>query len=598
MTLQELQLELTQCGSLAKCDAFLLAHLHEIRPLFYGLTRIELREGGHYIDYENVFLALTNSPTGAALRSGEKAPPAVIALLIFFLSLFERSKLYATILAVAELIPTGPLKKQVEALFEYKNIQDSRTDYLSRFERILFLLQGAWSESDETGRRLSEDLLQEYMLDAMLEPLVAGIDIRPIITDILRSPASQQRFTILNQPALQALPSINPAHLLRFRNRIRSRIVESFHALACALTPDSLLTRLADEFVGEAAPIPQAHQALPDVLNDQLHRMGAVYSPQRQGARLNFDADAARNRIYLGTYFPKTVIESWNIFTELLTIPVIQAAYRQKEVIRLLDVGSGTGAAVIGTLLALSGWDKCDAVVEVTSLDINLDALSKQGEILDSLRPHLPFDLHVDLRHVQLPFDLDGFVPAFTEIGHQEGPTYDLITCWKCLCEFYNVNFASAQGIIRSTLDIATLMLLPYGLCVVADVTSTDNNYEYFAITLNREANAHDTAPNAAARTVLPLPCGRNDAGCTERACYTQRRFAVSHQLAEHDESKIAYRVLAPASFAASIKASFSDAPSYRVNAARPTEACSYGRKIQDVGEVPNGYTDFFTRGG
>jgi SAM-dependent methyltransferase len=367
------------------------------------------------------------------------------------------------------------------------------------------------------------------------------------------------------------------------------------HEQACELVPDCLLARVSDEFIGEAVRTVQAHRQIPGFLSEQLCRMGATYNPQRQEARFNYDADDARNRIYLGTYFPKTVIESWNIFTELFSIPVIQAAFRQKDVIRIMDVGAGTGAAVVGILLALMEWEEHNISVEVISLDTNEDALAKQREILEFLRNHLTFKLEFELRNIRLPFDLDGFVPAFSGLADQEGRIYDIITIWKCLCEFYNVNFASAQGIIRNTLSTASRMLLPYGLCVVSDVTTTDNQYEYFAITLNREANEHDREPYTETCTVLPLPCGRNSAECIERHCYSQRLFRLNHRLAQNDVTKIAYRVLATNSFAHSIITSFTDNDAYRINAARPSEACCNGRKGVVEDELPCGYTGFFS---
>ncbi len=188
--------------------------------------------------------------------------------------------------------------------------------------------------------------------------------------------------------------------------------------------------------------------------------------------------------------------------------------------------------------------------------------------------------------------------PAFSAIAEQEGHRYDIITCWKCLCEFYNVNFAPAQGIIRNTLRLASRMLVPYGLCIVSDVTTTDNKYEYFAMTLNREANEQDSAPDAITRTIIPLPCARAATTCTARACYTQRRFQISHRLAPHDSTKIAYRVFAPLSLAASVTATFTRKPAYRVNAARPTEACFDGQKREVDGAHPCGYTGFFADGG
>ena len=251
---------------------------------------------------------------------------------------------------------------------------------------------------------------------------------------------------------------------------------------------------------------------------------------------------------------------------------------------------------MVGALLALDEWGQCEATVAITSLDANQIALTKQGEILDSLCDHLAFDLTFELRCNQIPSDLEGFIPAFSAFLDQEGHRYDLVTCWKSLCEFYNAGFASAQGIIRNLLSLVSQVLVPHGLCVVADVTSTNNNVEHFSITLNREANEYDAALDAKAHTILPLCCASRTKTCDPR-CYTQRRFRVSHRLAPNDQTKIAYRVLAPDPFGHSIMASFNNHSAYRVNAAKPYQACVNGSKRTVIDPTPCGYTGFFTKG-
>lgn len=596
MTLQELEIELSRCQSLAECDQFLQANLHQIRPLFYGLTQRELQEYRRF-DYEDVFDAFASSKAGYNIRDGHIPPTSVVALLIFFLSVFERAHLYRTIHAVTQLIPTGPVRQQSEALFEYKNIENSAEDYLNRFDTILTLLQQSWNHNTESGQRLSENLLQEYLLDAILEPRFAGIDNRSAITARFLDQKLQQSYPILLTPSVQKLLDAPTSQLEQARNAVRSHIMEDFHVQACLLVPDALLMKIADEFGGETEIPEQTHSQLPDFLDDQLERMNAAHSRQRRDISRTFsDADEQQNYMYLGTYFPRTVIESWNIFTELLSIPVIQAAFRQKDIIRLLDIGSGTGGAVVGALLALDEWGQCEATVAITSLDANQIALTKQGEILDSLRHHLAFGLDFDLRCKQLPSDLENFTPAFSAFLNQEGHRYDLVTCWKSLCEFYNAGFAPAQGIIRNMLSLASQALVPNGLCVVADITSNDNGVEHFAITLNREASEYDTAPDSKTHTILPLCCGSRTKTCDPR-CYTQRYFKVSHRLARNDKTKIAYRVLSPHAFAHSITASFTDHEAYRVNAARPNEACTNGCKRIIANAIPCGYTGFFALG-
>jgi len=594
VTLAELQNAILCCSDVAECDEYLRSVLDEIRPLFYGRTRSELCAHHGHLEYEDAIFSVAASPVGQALASGTSCPASILALLIFFMSLFERVRLYAALYTVADLLPDCHLRHRAEAIFQYKNITDANVDFEQRFDTILFHLQSAWNDGDDDSRQQCLDLLQEYFLDAVVETQVAGIDIKARMQSLFQSGDAQSKYPILAKTQVQQTVMCSFADAARSRAAIRSRIVESLHAEACRLAPDMLLPRPLDEATGDESPTTQAHTQLPDFLDTQLRSMGARYEQQRGKARTNFDADSDKNRIYLGTFLPRSTIESWNIFSELLSMPVINAAFAQKDAIRMLDIGSGTGGAVIGFLLALRSWGRCTIPVEITSMDINEDALEKQKAIVEAIATELPFALHHNIRLTSLPFDLEGFVPSFSSIAEDAGPRYDVVTCWKCLCEFYNVNFAQAQGIVRHTLDLASRMLVPYGLCVAADVTTHDNGFEYFSMTLNKEANEHDCLADAVARTVLPVPCASVSTSCAVRKCFTQRRFRVSHSLATNDGTKVAYRVLAPTDFATSITSGFRDRPAFRVNAARPHEACCKGSKRSMAGSLPCGFTGFF----
>jgi hypothetical protein len=592
MTLQDLTSDLSQCQSLAECDKYLQKNLQEIRPLFYAVTFNELRENNRYFVYEDAFNAFTCSLIGAAIRDGETPPDSVIALLIFFLSLFEKAQLYYSILAIADLLPDGTLRCRCRAIFRYKYITNASSDYITNFDSILQDLDKAWDSSSDNVRLQCEDLLNEYAFEAVLRPWTVGYNIRQEIVNCFSNPSAIDRYPILQNIQIHSLQYLGVDELSLELLKVRSRIVESLHIEACELVPNVLLLDIEDGSLDDYTVVPQIITSIPDFLSKKLFEMGAIHCPQRYNARFNFDSDQDQNRIYLGTYFPRTVIESLNIYQELLAIPVISYAFSKKDTIKIIDIGSGTGAAVTGLLLALSKWN-CKVPVKITSIDYNADALSKQEEILAYLGKELSLKLEYETRQVSFPFDLDRFVTEFSIFTDREGPIYDVVSCWKCLCEFYNVNFAQAQGIIRNTILLASKMLVPKGLCVVADVTTKDNAFEYFSMTINREINLHDRSTDAITRTVLPIPCSRNSLSC-QSSCFTQRRFKVSHTLTTEEDTKIAYRVLAPFEFANMITSSFSSQSTYRVNAARSTEACFNGNKIHKIGDIPCGYTNYF----
>lgn len=593
MTLQELKNRLLECNNLADCSLFLSKNFHEIRFLFYGLTDEQLLEDFIYLEYEEqILIPLDSALLGKALHFNETIPPSLIAFLILFLSLFERSKHYAAMQSVIDLIPRGSLRDRCDALFEFKYIHNAKNDYICRFNRILELLQRAWEHDADAGRKQCEDLLLEYFLDALIRPIEAGTDIRQEIVSLFELESTRQLYPIVLSLNERGAFSWWGKKLFLEHKAVKTRIVESLHAEACSLVPEPSLSDQDKEASGKSfSNALRVIIQLPQFLDDWLDQLNAQYSPKGASAKINFNADAKDNLIYIGTYFPRTVIESWNIFSELLAIPAINLAFRQKSVIRILDIGSGTGGAIIGLLLALEKWGQVNFAVEITALDYNQESIDQQIQMLDAISNHFSFRFEKDLRCHQLPFDLNGFTESFDEICNVNKDRYDIVLFWKCLSEFYNVNYASALGIIKTAITSTSQMLKQDGLCVITDVTSKDNGYEHFSSILNREANLHDRLSTAKMRTIIPLSCGTSFPLCDATNCFTQRRFQVVHRLAKQ-QTKIAYRVLAPIGFANTILKNISQRTGYRVNDANPEEACIDRRKVHFTEHLPCGYSD------
>ena len=544
MTLESLRNNLVRCESLAACDGYLRVHLYEIRPLFYGLTRSELRDCR--FRYEDALLSFINSPAGRGIQGGDELPASVTALLLFFVSIFERAQLYAAIQNARNLLPPGSLRDRADAIFSYKNITNASRQYVGRFQKVVGFLERASSEASREIRSQREDLLLEYALDALLCEGADRMRVRSDMEGLFQDEALRVTYPILRSQRLQTVFSLTGEELNVERRAVRSRIMESLHREACEMVPESLIDQVSEELSGEELPVLQTYRELPPFLDDQIASMGGIWSPQQRSAGRNLDADEIRNRIYLGTYLPRTVLESENIFSELLLIPVINRAFAQKDIIRVLDVCSGTGGAMIGLLLSLANHHLSQATIEITSLDGNREALNIQQEIIHRVGETLGLDVTLHVRVMAFPSDLDGFVDAYSAIADEWGRRFDIITFWKCLCEFYNEGFAQAQGVIRNALRISSRMLTPYSLCILCDVTANNNGMEFFSMTLNREANEHDALQNARVTTILPVPCARHSRYCNGIRCYTQRKFEVMHRLRMGDESKVGYRVFAP----------------------------------------------------
>jgi hypothetical protein len=87
-------------------------------------------------------------------------------------------------------------------------------------------------------------------------------------------------------------------------------------------------------------------------------------------------------------------------------------------------------------------------------------------------------------------------------------------------------------------------LLSSVGLCVLLDVTTKAEHTTFNPILMNRQVNQALRELNAY-RTLLPLSCNKFERKCTEQ-CFTQQKFSVTHVKQTKDNSKVAYRVIAP----------------------------------------------------
>lgn len=174
---------------------------------------------------------------------------------------------------------------------------------------------------------------------------------------------------------------------------------------------------------------------------DFLERMilepaGARYNPDWKKARENLENSHDENLDYLGTYFPRTVLESAIIFEHLMrTMPSVKKMLAERDVIRVLDFGCGTGGELLGFLIAL-GWEfnwELPAV-EVDAIDGNEDALGMMQDIMHLCRDKWDFDLRV--RTVTHKAEKSGFAPANVKLRDD----YDVLVTSKCLGELNAVS--------------------------------------------------------------------------------------------------------------------------------------------------------------
>lgn len=276
---------------------------------------------------------------------------------------------------------------------------------------------------------------------------------------------------------------------------------------------------------------------------DFLERMilepaGARYNPDWKKARENLENSHDENLDYLGTYFPRTVLESAIIFEHLMrTMPSVKKMLAERDVIRVLNFGCGTGGELLGFLIAL-GWEfnwELPAV-EVDAIDGNEDALGMMQDIMHLCRDKWDFDLRV--RTVTHKAEKSGFAPANVKLRDD----YDVLVTSKCLGELNAVSQTPFLDFACEFFD----SIAPEGLIVMMDVTSRqphNRGNDWTNLQMTGEFDTHRLQfRKHGFRTLFPLVCD-GCSGCRSHSRFLQFIFDFSELgLLEYSETKLACR--------------------------------------------------------
>lgn len=275
-----------------------------------------------------------------------------------------------------------------------------------------------------------------------------------------------------------------------------------------------------------------------EILFDNL---GANHNPARSKRSFDRNLDSSKEEVltYLGTYFPRSLAESFVIFDSLLSDKNYAALFAKNDTIRICSVGSGTGGDLLGLVLALDSRLHIPLHLEVLSVEGNREAHSVMAEVFDRAKAH--FRLDYSIKYVNYVFSSpDPFVSFDREVMSNQNE-FDFIITSKMLNEL-----DGAQVSQRPYFEFCREFLnriSARGTLLVLDITSPNGACgKWTPVQLNGQIN-NLLASCSSFKTILPLLCNRFESECG-RECYTQNAIRVSYRDVSNECSKICYRVI------------------------------------------------------
>lgn len=319
---------------------------------------------------------------------------------------------------------------------------------------------------------------------------------------------------------------------------------------------------------------------LPCDLQDVLFfLMEAKYAPNGLKARRNAYDDEEQLRKYLGTYFPRSWVEQYRLWQRLLKFPKLLDRWSNKDKIKILDIGSGTGGNAHGIVDAL----KCSPLgllpLEIHVVDINSDALALQKQVFDSfMYAHFNWNSH---QH-QFALNAEAFQIELAQLISACGGSFDVILTSKFLNEIatYTLDAGNSPlGFFKAFILEADQGLNQDGVALIVDVAVSIGS-RWVPTMLNQEWHeARKMGINLA--TILPRTCGHYESVCGPRpSCFQFTPLEVLHQCCPTgipDRTNIVFKVLARQAMTHELLSEAGDIPITTMMSQRHNSYCIKG---------------------
>jgi len=344
MNAKELQNALSACVSLRECEAFLESHVHDLRRLFYGAP-----DGGiDHVQYamREAFFGFANSACCQEMQRAQTAPPGIVALLILFMSFFERTGLHHVINRIGLVAPTASLRARATAMFKYKYITRESEDYTDRCHTIIELLSQSWRDESSHVRQQCEDMLIEYYCAAAVSE-TCGQANRESLYRQFTDTKTIARYSILKAPRITAVLSLSQESLGKERDEANLRITEGLYDEAIALLPEL------------RGPPPPPHVCAHTCRDHGGHCHPGLH-PAKVAIAHRYPSEFAQTHTYIGQSLNSRIYTSFDSAIECmryfrqympLHMPQIEVAVLatlqnnglQRRRVHVLDIGGGPG---------------------------------------------------------------------------------------------------------------------------------------------------------------------------------------------------------------------------------------------------------------
>ena len=288
------------------------------------------------------------------------------------------------------------------------------------------------------------------------------------------------------------------------------------------INPDSL-GAISESFTLDMATLEKTPRSmqLPKWIDDKIYgELEATYCRTCCDMTV-IDWNRAEIKKYLGTYFPRSYVEAFCLYSDYFKAHLEE--YKDRKNLSIFDFGCGTGGEILGFLDAVEQNLPYVEVVKVRALDGNHHALRALERILEHRKTI--GKLAVNLK--TMPVTIDDFYDLGVARSVVDD-TFDFFMTCKAVCEFATKQQFEENNPYENIIQVFSDILVPDGKMLITDVsTKNGTSKEWLPKML-------DAGIKESGAVVLARNEGFNET------------FVVKHSHSACDQSKIAWRFIEP----------------------------------------------------
>lgn len=281
-------------------------------------------------------------------------------------------------------------------------------------------------------------------------------------------------------------------------------------------------------------------------INNELEKyifedLDAEYVLDTDGVKYNLDNDEEKNKKYLGTYFPRTFVESYHIYKQLFENAFVKEYFYNKSAISILAIGSGTGGDLLGLLQVLNECYQ-DKQIVIYSFDGNENALAIQENLIENFHQFMSCNYNkIRVKTYRVAFTSVKNIADSLEQCHI--PAVDIMQSFKMCNEIYNRE--NEKNIYYEFIELAEQCLNRNGILVLEDITNRNDDGRYNSVVMSDQLRRYFSEnPQSTLKYIIPICCAKWYNRCTWRNCLSIVEYKVSHRWVVNEKTKVTYRVI------------------------------------------------------